>query len=94
MILKAIENIPYFSYPTLKPNGDTVLTPYFRYINSENREIDLTKAPFIGELSNELLGFKWTPITQGQAIQKIVKFEKQMVEKKFNVIISGTDAAD
>ena len=87
--MRALDKLPYFDYTIIKENGDEEVIPFFRYVNSENRLINLTKPPFIGELSNDLLGFKWTPITQGQAVQKIVKFEKYMVQKKFNVLISG-----
>lgn len=70
--------------------------PYFCYCNSNYTGasdyglIDLNKMPFVGELSNNLFAFKWTPITQGQAVQKVVGFEKYMVEKKFKVIIGDT----
>lgn len=68
-----------------------------KYVNSNNinaadgtqRILDLSQPPFIGERSNDLFGFKWDFITQGQALQRIVKFEKRMVEKKFHVLISG-----
>ena len=63
----------------------------FYYINSERQKIDFTKAPFIGEKSNDLLSYKWDYITQGQAVQKIVKFEKRMKEKKFHVLITADD---
>lgn len=71
-----------------------VIKPYFYYLNSENTMVDLTKPPFIGDISNDLVGFKWTPITQGQAVQKVVKFEKVMNEKKFKVLVSGDSYAD
>lgn len=88
-----VGKIPYCTYPVTK--GDKVVqVPYLRYVNSNGREIDLTQPPFIGEASNGLLGFKWNPITQGQAVLKIVKFEKTMIEKKFKVVISGDDDAD
>lgn len=66
----------------------------FYYVNSENRTIDLSKAPYIGMRSNTLLDFEWQFITQGQAVQRIVKFEKQMVEKQFHVVVSGIDETD
>ena len=66
----------------------------FYYVNSNGRVIDFTKPPFLGEKSNNLLEFKWDYITQGQAVQKIVKFEKYMVEKKFHVLISGDTPRD
>lgn len=66
----------------------------FYYVNSNGRKIDLTKPPFIGEMSNDLFAFKWSYLTQGQAVQKIVKFEKYMVEKKFHVLISGETDRD
>lgn len=62
----------------------------FYYKNSNNVVIDLSKPPFYGMLSNTLLNYKWKYITQGQASQKIVKFEKEMVEKTFNIVISGS----
>lgn len=61
----------------------------FYFINSNNRKIDLTKPPYIGLLSNDLFDFEWDYITQGQAVQKIVKFEKRMKKKTFHVVISG-----
>lgn len=65
----------------------------FYYENSNGRKIDLNKPPFLGVKSNDLFSFKWSYITQGQSVQKIVKFEKAMVEKKFQVIVSGTSGA-
>lgn len=70
--------------------------PYFCYVNSNYTGvndyglIDLTKLPFVGELSNNLFEFKWTPKTQGQAVQKVVAFGKTMIEKKFKVVIGDT----
>lgn len=61
----------------------------FYYKNSDGRTIDLSKPPFLGEKSNNLFGFEWTYLTQGQAIQRIVKFEKYMIKKKFHVLVSG-----
>jgi len=66
----------------------------FYYKNSQGRVIDFTQAPFIGMLSNDLFSYSWDYITQGQAVQKIVKFEKLMKEKQFNVVISGEDESD
>ena len=63
----------------------------FYYENSNGRKIDLTKPPFIGVRSNDLFSFKWDYITQGQAVQKIVKFEKSMVKREFQVLVSGID---
>jgi hypothetical protein len=40
-------------------------------------------------MSNELFNFSWDYLTQGQAVQRIVKFEKRMKEKSFEVVISG-----
>lgn len=65
-----------------------------KYVNSEGREIDLSKPPYIGEQSNDLLSYRWTYQTMGQAVQKIVSFEKSMVEKKFHVVVSGNDEDD
>ena len=61
----------------------------FYYVNSNGRKIDFKKKPYIGVMSNNLFEFKWDYITQGQAVQKIVKFEKYMKEKTFQVVISG-----
>lgn len=61
---------------------------YF-YENSNGRLIDLNILPFLGIKSNDLFSFKWNYITQGQAVQKIVKFEKAMIERKFEVLISN-----
>lgn len=61
----------------------------FYYINSNGRKIDFNKSPYIGIKSNDLFEFEWDYITQGQAVQKIVKFEKYMKKKKFQVVISG-----
>lgn len=61
----------------------------FYYVNSNGRKIDFTKPPYLGVMSNNLFEFKWDYITQGQAVQKIVKFEKYMKEKTFQVVISG-----
>jgi hypothetical protein len=83
-----LNKIPYTRYSVELDSGESKVIPYFRYVNSEGAEIDLTQPPFIGELSNDLIGFKWTAVTQGQAVQKIVKFEKNMIEKKFHVLIS------
>jgi len=66
----------------------------FYYINSNGRKIDLTKPPYIGEISNDLINYKWTYSTQGQAVQRIVQFDKSMVSKKFHVLISGDDEDD
>lgn len=66
----------------------------FYYKNSNGRIIDLTKPPFIGEISNDLLSYNWNYTTQGQAVQKIVKFDKNMVKKKFHVILSGNTDRD
>lgn len=63
----------------------------FYYENSNGRKIDLNAPPFLGVKCNDLWNFKWNYITQGQAVQKIVKFEKAMVERKFQVVISGLD---
>ena len=65
----------------------------FYYENSNGRKIDLNEPPFLGVKSNNLWSFKWDYITQGQAVQKIVKFEKAMVERNFQVVISGIDEA-
>lgn len=62
----------------------------FYYINSNGRKIDFNKMPYIGLMSNDLFDFEWDYITQGQAVQKIVKFEKRMREKAFPVVISGS----
>ena len=61
----------------------------FYFVNSNNRKIDFTKAPYIGLMSNDLFDFTWDYITQGQAVQKIVKFEKRMKTKNFSVVVSG-----
>ena len=61
----------------------------FYYVNSNGRKIDLTKPPYLGVMSNSLFEFEWDYITQGQAVQKIVKFEKYMKKKSFQVVISG-----
>lgn len=61
----------------------------FYYKNSNGRKIDFTAQPYIGLMSNSLFDFDWDYITQGQAVQKIVKFEKRMKEKSFPVVISG-----
>ena len=66
----------------------------FYYKNSQGRKIDFTKEPFIGLINNNLLNYDWTYITQGQAVQKIVKFEKLMREKNFNVVITGETEKD
>lgn len=66
----------------------------FYYENSNGRKIDLNKPPFLGVLSNNLFEFEWDYVTQGQSVQKIVKFEKYMKEKKFQVLISGLDDHD
>lgn len=63
----------------------------FYYENSNGRKIDLNQPPFLGVLANNLFEYKWKYVTQGQAIKKIVKFEKAMIEKKFQVLISGLD---
>ena len=61
----------------------------FYFVNSNNRKIDFTKPPFLGVMSNDLFQFEWDYITQGQAVQRIVKFEKRMKKKTFQVLISG-----
>ena len=61
----------------------------FYYENSNGRKIDLNKPPFIGVLCNNLFEFKWDYVTQGQAVKKIVKFEKLMKQKKFQILING-----
>lgn len=61
----------------------------FYYENSNGRKIDLNKPPFLGGKDNNLFSYKWDFITQGQSVQKIVKFEKAMVEKKFQILVSG-----
>lgn len=66
----------------------------FYYENSNGRKIDLNKPPFLGVKSNNLFEFKWDYVTQGQAVQRIVKFEKYMKEKKFQVLLSGLDDHD
>lgn len=66
----------------------------FYYENSNGRKIDLNEPPFLGVKCNNLFEFKWDYVTQGQAVQKIVKFEKYMKEKKFQVILSGLDDYD
>lgn len=66
----------------------------FYYENSNGRKIDLNKPPFLGVKCNNLFEFEWDYVTQGQAVQKIVKFEKYMKEKKFQVILSGLDDHD
>lgn len=66
----------------------------FYYVNSNGRKIDFKKAPYIGVMSNNLFEFKWDYITQGQAVQKIVKFEKFMVQKTFQVLISGNTSKE
>ena len=66
----------------------------FYYKNSQGRKVDFTQPPFLGSVDNSLLSFDWTYITQGQAMQKIVKFEKLMKEKTFHVIISGESEAE
>lgn len=63
----------------------------YYYENSDGRIINLNEPPFYGVKSNSLFSFKWNYITQGQSVQKIVKFEKRMVEKNFQVVISGLD---
>lgn len=66
----------------------------FYYENSNGRKIDLNKPPFLGVKSNDLFSYEWDYITQGQSVQKIVKFEKYMKQKKFQVLISGLDDHD
>lgn len=66
----------------------------FYYENSNGRKIDLNKPPFLGVLCNNLFEFEWDYVTQGQSVQKIVKFEKYMKEKKFQVLLSGLDNHD
>jgi len=66
----------------------------FYYENSNGRIIDLNQPPFLGVKSNDLFSFKWDYVTQGQAVQKIVKFEKYMKEKRFQVLLSGLDDHD
>ena len=66
----------------------------FYYENSNGRKIDLNKPPFLGVKSNNLFEFKWDYVTQGQVVQRIVKFEKYMKEKKFQVLLSGLDDHD
>lgn len=66
----------------------------FRYENSNGMVIDLNQPPFLGVVSNDLVSYKWKYITQGQAVQKIVKFEKAMVERKFQVLISDKSEHD
>lgn len=66
----------------------------FYYENSNGRKIDLNKPPFLGVLSNNLFEFEWDYVTQGQAVQKIVKFEKYMKQKTFQVLLSGLDDHD
>jgi hypothetical protein len=61
----------------------------FYYVNSNGRKIDFRKTPYIGLMSNDLFGFEWDYITQGQAVQKIVKFEKRMKSKTFQVVVVG-----
>lgn len=61
----------------------------FYYENSNGRKIDLNKPPFLGVLCNNLFEFKWDYVTQGQAVKKIVKFEKAMKQKKFQILING-----
>lgn len=61
----------------------------FRFVNSNGREINLNEAPYIGLMPNELFSFEWSYTTQGQAVQKIVQFEKRMIKKPFKVVISG-----
>lgn len=61
----------------------------FYYENSNGRKIDLNAPPFLGVKSNDLFNYRWNYVTQGQAVQKIVKFEKAMVERRFQVLISG-----
>lgn len=68
--------------------------PYFRYENTNNEVVDLTQEPFVGELANDLFAYKWNYITQGQAIQRIVKFEKAMITRKFRVLITGKDETE
>lgn len=66
----------------------------FYYLNSNGRKVDLTKQPYIGAMSNSLFEFEWDYITQGQAVQKIVKFEKRMKTKTFQVVISGNTSKE
>lgn len=66
----------------------------FYYINSQGKKIDFTKPPFLGLPNNALFDYQWTYVTQGQAVQKIVKFEKLMVEKTFPVVVSGDTEAE
>lgn len=61
----------------------------FRFVNSNGRKINLNEAPYIGLMPNELFSFEWSYTTQGQAVQKIVQFEKRMIKKPFKVVISG-----
>jgi hypothetical protein len=61
----------------------------FYYKNSQGVIINFNEEPFLGLKNNNLFDYSWTYITQGQAVQKIVKFEKVMVEKSFPVVISG-----
>lgn len=62
----------------------------FYYKNSNGRIIDFNSQPYIGLKSNDLFNFEWDYITQGQSVQKIVKFEKRMKQKSFPVVISGS----
>lgn len=66
----------------------------FYYENSNGRKINLNEPPFYGVKCNNLFEFQWDYVTQGQAVQKIVKFEKYMKEKKFQVLLSGLDDHD
>lgn len=61
----------------------------FYYENSNGRKVDLNAPPFLGVKSNDLFSYRWNYVTQGQSTQKIVKFEKAMVEKTFQIVVSG-----
>lgn len=66
----------------------------FYYINSQGKKIDFTQLPYLGMPSNSLFDYSWTYVTQGQAVQKIVKFEKLMQEKSFNIVVAGDTEAE
>ena len=64
------------------------------YENSKKEKVYLNKAPFRMLAVNTLFDYEWKHTTKGLSRPQVVKFTKTMIEKQFDIVVSGADATE
>lgn len=59
------------------------------YLNSKNKKMYLDRAPYQMLAVNTLFDYGWKYSTKGVSNPKVAKFSKTMVEKTFDIVVSG-----